>query len=243
VACLVIKENFVKDSLYFVIPAYNEAQVIGEVIENLFENGFKNIVVVNDGSKDHTKEVVSRYQVVLLNHIINRGQGAALRTGIEFASKQDECKYIVTYDADGQHRLEDVESMLKTISSQNLDIILGSRFIKNENENMPLGRWIMLKFATLFLGFVYGLNFTDAHNGLRLFKKECASKILPTIDNFVHASEIPYLIKKNRLNYTEIPVKIKYTNYSIGKGQKTSNFLRVGKYTLLHKLQMIFFDK
>nr|HPO50101.1 glycosyltransferase family 2 protein [Spirochaetota bacterium] len=109
--------------------------------------------------------------------------------------------------------------------------------------NMPISRRIMLKFATLFLRIIYGLNLTDAHNGLRLFKKDCALKIAPSIDNFVHASEIPYLIKKSKLKYKEIPVKIKYTEYSLSKGQKTSNFIRVGKYTILHKLQMIFFDK
>ncbi len=230
------------NSLYFVIPAYNEAAVIGEVAQNLLKQGYKQIVIVNDGSRDNTADILKKIPIVALNHPINRGQGAAIATGIEYCVRQPDCRYIVTFDADGQHRLEDVEAMLKEIKASDVDIVLGSRFLSKKSEKMPVSRKIMLLGATLFLRFLYGLKLSDAHNGLRLFKVEVARQVMPTVDNFVHASEIPYLIKRNRLRYIEMPVTIDYTEYSLSKGQKTSNFLRVGKYTILHKLLSIFFD-
>jgi len=229
-------------SLYFVIPAYNEAEVIGNVAKNLLDYGFKKIVIVNDGSNDATEKILSQMPVILLNHPINRGQGAAIRTGIEFCIRQQDCKYIVTFDADGQHRIEDVETMLEKIKHSDCDIVLGSRFLGKKSVKMPIGRGVMLMAATIFLRTINGLPLTDAHNGLRLFKVEVADKIAPSVDNFVHASEIPYLIRKHKLKYQEIPVQIDYTEYSLRKGQRTSNFIRVGKYTMLHKLLNIFFD-
>jgi polyprenyl-phospho-N-acetylgalactosaminyl synthase len=232
-----------KEFVYIVIPAYNEGRIIHRVIEELLFNQFSKIVVVNDGSSDQTREVVSKYPVFLLNHIIKRGQGAALHTGIQFVTAQDDCKYVVTFDADGQHRIADVENMIGLLEDTGKDIALGSRFIGLKNEGMPLGRKFILFWATYFLYFVYGLRLTDAHNGLRVLRKESAMKIAPSTDNMVHASEIIYLIKKYQLNYIECPVRILYTEYSLSKGQPTSSFIRLGILTMLHKIFILFFER
>ncbi|GAK53759.1 glycosyl transferase [Candidatus Moduliflexus flocculans] len=232
-----------KKHVFFIIPAFNEERVIGKVIESLLQRGYKQIIVVNDGSSDRTAEIVKNYPVTLLNHIINRGQGAALHTGILAASSDSECEYIVTFDADGQHQLADVEGMLQVLTSSDYDVVLGSRFLGKENQTLPLQRKIMLKTATLFLRFIYGLNITDAHNGLRVFRKAIGLQMCPTIDNMVHASEIVYLIKKHRLRYIEYPVEILYSDYSLQKGQRTSYFIKLGVSTIFHKLALLFFDE
>jgi polyprenyl-phospho-N-acetylgalactosaminyl synthase len=232
-----------RNEIYIIIPAYNEEKVIGNVISELLSKGFNNLIVVNDGSKDNTSKIISHFPIIILEHLINRGQGAALGTGILFATKIHDCKYIVTFDADGQHRIEDVEKMTNMLIEKNYDIILGSRFLTVVNDKLPFGRSLMLKFGSLFLRFIYGLKLTDAHNGLRTFRKDVASKLIPSTDGMVHASEIIYLIKKYSLKYLECPVKINYTDYSISKGQRTSNFISLGLLTLYHKIILLFFEK
>ena len=232
-----------KTHVFFIIPAYNEERVIGKVIESLRRQGYERIIIVNDGSADRTAEVVEQYPVMLLNHVINRGQGAALHTGIRVAARAEECEYIVTFDADEQHQLDDVEGMLDFLEHSDYDVILGSRFMGKPNETLPQARKIVLKAAAVFLRFVYGLKITDAHNGLRVFRKAIATRLCPTIDDMTHASEMLYLIKKYHLRYAEFPVEIMYSDYSLQKGQKTSYFLRLGISTIFHKLTLLFFER
>lgn len=229
--------------IFIVIPAYNEAKVIGDVIQGLIENDYRNIIVVNDGSTDNTAETVKRYPVILLEHIINRGQGAALATGLKFGSSIAECRYLVTFDADGQHRHDDVDQMVRLAMTSDADIVLGTRFSKSSSAALPRMRKIVLYFATRFLKIIYGLKISDAHNGLRVIRKESALSIVPTTDDMTHASEIMYLIKRHGLKYAECPVSIIYTDYSLGKGQKTMDFVKVGIHTVMHKLFILFFDK
>ncbi len=232
-----------KDNTYIVVCAYNEEKAIASVINGLNEMGFRKIVVVNDGSSDETGNVVRNFPVVLIEHIINRGQGAAIATGLEYCSRLEDCKFIATFDADSQHRPEDLEKMAEMIFNSDSDIVLGSRFLDLKSESMPFGRKFILKCAALFIRFMYGLKFTDAHNGLRIMKKEVCRKIMPFTDGMLHASEMIYLIKKNRLKYLESPVKINYTEYSISKGQKSSGFAYLGFLTIYHKIILLLFEK
>src|SRR5690606_22716301 len=112
-----------------IIPVYNEGPVIRKVINGALKH-FSYVVCVNDGSKDNSADEIQKTKAYYVDHPINMGQGAALQTGIEFARTLP-VDYFVTFDADGQHRIEDVKSMLEVIRGGKYDIILGSRFLGN----------------------------------------------------------------------------------------------------------------
>ena len=122
-----------KSDVYITIPLYNEEKMILKVIKSLNENGYNNIVVVDDGSSDNGYELVkNNTNVIITKHIINRGQGAALQTAMEIAINRG-AKYIVHFDSDGQHDSKDIDHMLNTLIEGNYDIVLGSRFLKKNN--------------------------------------------------------------------------------------------------------------
>ncbi|MEM4711038.1 MAG: glycosyltransferase family 2 protein [Candidatus Woesearchaeota archaeon] len=219
--------------IFIVIAAYNEEKSIKKVLSNFKKlkkyiikdknnniiNTEYNIVIVDDGSRDKTYESAKNFSkelnLTVLKHIINRGQGAALKTGIDYALNKN-ADIIITFDADGQHRIEDIPQMIKPIINRECEVTLGSRFLKKTN--MPLFRKITLKTAILVMWIFYGVKMTDAHNGFRAFSREAAKKINITSDRMEHASEIIEEIKRKKIEYKEIPVTILYTDYSLKKG-------------------------
>lgn len=226
-----------KNQIYFVIAAYNEERSIGNVLSELLKNSYSHIVVVNDGSKDKTSEIILQYEgVTLLEHVINRGQGAALKTGIDYALKQDDCKYIVTFDADGQHRLSDLPNFIEALETGKYDIAIGSRFLSEESAKLvPFKKRFLLKGALAVTWFLSGISLSDTHNGYRVMNKTAAKQIEMSLDGFEHASEIIDEIAKKRVKYKEIPVFIDYTEYSKQKGQKMSNSLKIMAKMILKK--------
>ena len=221
--------------IYIVIPAYNEAIKIGSVIHSLQNSGYSNILIVNDGSIDNTKEIARQSGAEVLDHIINRGQGAALRTGIEYLKENFNPDIIVTFDADGQHKVEDIKNIIKPVLNKKVDITLGSRFL-NKKSHIPILRKIILKLAVIFTRFISHINITDTHNGFRALGKKAINNIQITQRGMEHASEIIDEIKKRNLIYQEVPVEIIYSNYSKNKGQKNSNFVKLGIKIILKKI-------
>ncbi|NVP18033.1 DUF2304 family protein [Candidatus Gracilibacteria bacterium] len=222
----------------FLIPCYNESSVISKTIENIMDSGYKNILVVNDGSKDNSREVLSSFQdkIILLNHLKNRGQGAALETGFEYIRRFGDIKYIITFDADGQHDINDYVKMKQVLDNQNdLSIILGSRFLAEAKTNIPLKRKIVLKLGILFTFFVSKIHLTDTHNGYRVLRKNVLKDIVITQDGMTHASEIIDLISSKKIKYKEIPVNIIYTPYSMAKGQSSFNAFSIAIRTIWTK--------
>lgn len=230
--------------IYFLIPLYNEEKIIGSVLRQLMGQGFSKIVIVNDGSTDNSAQIVKMFEgVLLINHLINRGQGAALATGLEYLSDVEDCEYVVTFDADGQHQLGDVIKMVNILKNNaDLDIIMGSRFIEKSKSNVPYIRKIILKFGVFFLQFMYGLRISDAHNGLRVIRQSVIHKMIPKLDDFSHASEILYLIKTNKFNYQECPTQIIYSEYSLEKGQHSLNAIKIALKTIWHKINVLIFE-
>lgn len=214
-----------KSKIVILMTAYNEARVIGEVLEGLLNSGYKNIVVVDDGSTDETSNIAEKYNVYLLRHILNRGKGASLQTGTDFIMNKD-FEVIVHFDADGQHSPEDVENLIRPIFYENYDVAFGSRFL-GKTENMPLMRKILLKLGIFISNLLYGVRLTDVHNGLRAFKRDVFKKITLTEDRFAYASELLEKVVVNKFRYKEVPVKITYTKYSIKKGQKNLNAFNI----------------
>jgi glycosyltransferase involved in cell wall biosynthesis len=223
----------VRSGLFIVIAAYNEARAIAHVVSELLTQ-YPNVVVVDDGSADDTARCAATTGAIVLRHMLNRGQGAALQTGISYALRQG-AQYVVTFDADGQHSPGDVPAMLAPIVAGEVDICLGSRFLGHSTA-MPGTRRMMLKGAVLFTRITSGVRLTDTHNGLRAFSRRAAQKIDIRLDRMAHASELIDQVRNSGLPYREVPVHIRYTDYSLAKGQRSTAALRVALDYLIGRL-------
>ena len=214
-------------TVWVVIPAYNEAGVLKEVLGELRDyNRLYNIVVVDDGSSDETVSVASGFDVHILRHPVNLGEGAAIATGIEYALLE-KADVVVTFDADGQMSAEDIGAVVNEVLEEGVDVALGSRFLTARPKGMPRTKKIGLKLATMLTRISTGLKITDTHNGLKAFKAEALRKIVITQNRMAHASEILSEIARNRLVYREVPVTIRYTEYSKTKGQSIFNTINI----------------
>ena len=210
------KNPYPKKKIWFVIPAYNEEKSIRRVVKELKISGYKDIIVIDDCSKDNTNKEAAKQGVVVLKHVVNRGQGAALRTGTDYALKKG-AEFIVHFDSDGQHRVEDLPAMLRPVVKGRVDVSLGSRFLRKTQ--MPFSRRFLLKGSVLVQWMFYGVKLTDAHNGFRVLSRKAAQQIRINSDRMEHASEIVEEIVKKKIKYKEVPVTIRYTGYSMKKGE------------------------
>lgn len=210
--------------MWVVVAAYNEAPVIGRVVADLMRHRYA-AVVVDDGSTDDTGQIARAAGANVVTHPVNLGQGAALQTGIQFALGNG-ADYIVTFDADGQHRASDIGALLESLTTQRVDFALGSRFLGHAPA-MPLARRMLLKAATWFTRRATGLQVSDTHNGLRAMTRRGASHIMLRQNRMAHASELLHQIARSGLRYVEVPVTIEYSAYSLAKGQRLSDSLRI----------------
>jgi glycosyltransferase involved in cell wall biosynthesis len=220
--------------VFIVVPAFNESRTIRGVIDELLGR-YPNVVVVDDGSSDGTAESLRDSGALVLRHCANRGQGASLQTGIDFALLRD-AEMIVTFDADGQHDVDDIAALLQPLLDGECDVALGSRFL-GQTSNMPLTRKLLLKLGVLFTWFVSRIRATDVHNGLRALTAQAASELSINMDRMAHASEIYDQIRLHGWRYQEVPVTIRYTKYSLAKGQTSWDALRIAFQVLLEKLR------
>ena len=212
--------------VWLVIPAFNEASVIGDVIADV-RSVFDHVVCVDDGSKDGTGDVALRAGAHLVRHPVNLGQGAAIQTGIEYARRQPGAQVFATFDADGQHRLKDVVAMIDRLSTEDVDLVVGTRFAEPSASKPPLVKRVILRVAAALSPSSRQLGLTDAHNGLRVFNKTVADQINITMSGMSHASEFIALAVENRWRVAEEPVEILYTDYSKSKGQPLLNGVNI----------------
>ena len=208
-----------KRKIFIVIPAYNEAKVIDKVISDIRKEGFKNIVVVDDGSTDNTKRVVSKAKAKVLSHFINRGKGAAVKTGLEYA-KLKKADIVITIDGDGQHNPKDIKKIIKKID-KGYDIVLGSRFLNKKNK-MPLFNRLANYLANVIVLLTYNLWVSDSQSGFRAYTRGALEKIDTKLDRYEFDSEVIREIAKHKIKFCEIPIDVFYTQYSISKTQKQS---------------------
>ncbi len=221
------------DALWVVIPAFNEAQVIADVVAGVRAR-YSNVIVVDDCSRDETGTNALRAGAVVLRHPLNLGQGAALETGIRYALSRG-AEYIVTFDADGQHRVADIAVLLDRQHETGTDVVVGSRFLGAAHGMPPLRR-IVLKLAVAFMRLTSGVPMSDAHNGFRLFTRRAAERIRIRQNRMAHASEIIEQIGSLGLSISEAPVTIVYTEYSLRKGQRLGNAVNIIWEMLLARL-------
>lgn len=199
-----------------VIPAFNEEKRVALAVQDAL-SACGAVVVVDDCSADRTGQAAYAAGAYVLRHVINRGQGAALQTASDFAVRNLGADIVVHFDADGQMTAEDIPHMIEPILKDEADVVLGSRFMGKEVENMPTSRRLVHVGARLFTLIMSGMRLTDTHNGFRALSKDSAKKLRISLDRMAHASEILDLIAARRLRVVERPVTIRYTQDTLEK--------------------------
>ena len=210
---------------WIVVPAFNEAGVIGGVVTDL-RSTFPHVVCVDDGSDDDTGDIALRAGAHLVRHPVNLGQGAAIQTGVEYARSQPGAQVFATFDADGQHRVEDVVTMIDRLGRGDVDIVIGTRFGAGVTRP-PLLKRVVLQTAVRLSPRGRTLGLTDSNNGLRVFNKTVADGLDITMNGMSHATEFIMLIAENRWRVAEQPVEVLYTEYSQSKGQPLLNGVNI----------------
>jgi len=211
-----------KKKVLVILPAFNESVVIASVIRKLRKEGFKNILVVDDCSKDETPNIAKKEGAIVLKHLINRGAGAATATGIEYGRKHN-YDYSIIMDSDGQHSTDDAKKLLTFASKY--DVVIGSRLI--DLQNMPFQRKIANFIGSLVTYLFFGLYLKDSQTGFKVLNKKAMSMIKIRFDRYEFCSEMAGEIHKNKLSYKEVPIKVIYTDHSIQKGQTIGNGFRM----------------
>jgi glycosyltransferase involved in cell wall biosynthesis len=201
-------ENQNESKIFIVIPAFNEESVIQDVIKEVQDVGYNNIIVVDDGSNDNTYGKAKTLGAIVFRHKINRGKGAATKTGIE-AAKLLEADIIVTMDGDGQHDPKDIEKLVEPIIQNNCDVVLGTRF--QNPKGMPWYKIIANKIGNFFTWYLFGLWVTDSQSGFRAYSKHAAKVIDTKADRYDYDSEVIREIYIYKLKYKEVPITVRYT--------------------------------
>jgi glycosyltransferase involved in cell wall biosynthesis len=210
--------------VFFVVPAYNEATSVGEVVRGALAFA-ERVLVVDDGSADETGEAARAAGAVVARHEENLGQGAAIQTGIELGLRLG-ATHMVTFDADGQHRADDALRMVDRLEAEGLDVVLGTRGGRRQ-AGMPLERHLLLRAGLVLSRLTTGLDLTDTHNGLRAFTADAASRLDITQNRMAHASQILARIAELGLRWAEEPVEVSYTSFTLGKGQSSLAAVRI----------------
>jgi len=227
-----------------VVPAYNEATVIGEVVKSAREVFLKSkkaydidIVVVNDGSKDKTANEAKKGGAIVINHILNSGAGSATLTGLAYA-RQHNYDITATMDADGQHAPDDVLEGIKSIDQGNADLLIGSRLI--DSRGMSKIKVLGNKGLSLFTYLLFGINVTDSQSGLRIFSRRAIDGLQWKSTGYEFCSEMIWRAKQARMNVSEYPIKAIYTDYSKAKGQNNWNAINIVKRLCKQRIAEIF---
>ena len=211
--------------VWIVVPAFNEAAVIGEVVADV-RSVFDHVVCVDDGSSDGTGEIAQRAGPHQVRHPVNLGQGAAIQTGIEYARRQPGAQVFATFDGDGQHQVKDILAMVDRLAAGDVDVVIGTRFGPGVTRP-PLVKRVVLRTAAWLSPRGRRLGLTDTNNGLRVFNKSVADGLDITMSGMSHATEFVMLIAEHGWRVAEEPVEVLYTEYSKSKGQPLLNGVNI----------------
>jgi len=224
----------------FIMPAYNEKDKPIKIIWEIL-NKWYSVILIDDGKNgDLTEKLQNQYKnkpIVTIKHLINLWQGWWLETWSEYIRRfWKDIQYIVHFDSDWQHRLEDLWEFQKAFKENpDLEIVLGSRFL-GSTINMPKSKKVTLKLGILFTRLFSWISLTDTHNGYRMMKKGTLDKIHITMNYMEHASEILDIIKSKKIKFKEVPIVVIYTEYSISKWQKIGNAINIVRNLIYKKI-------
>jgi len=216
--------------IFVVIPAYNEAQWIGKVVGGVVKAGYITIVV-DDRSKDDTAALAEQAGAVVLCHVINRGQGAALRTGTNW-SIENGAEIVVHFDADGQFRVEDIARLVEPLVSSEAEVVFGSRFLDNTTKLPWVKRHLIMPVARLVNRGLFGVKLTDPQSGFRAFTAEVGRSLKWRQDRMAHASEILGAVVRGHRRTVEVPITVIYHEF----GQSFSGGFKILKDIFIKKL-------
>jgi len=220
---------------FCIIPAYNEEKTIVEVI-NSVKPLVDQVVVVDDDSGDKTFELSNAQNVVVLHHIINRGQGAALKTGTEYASRNG-ADIIIHFDGDGQFLANDIANVVQPIKDGSADIVFGSRLLNKQSDIPFVKKNIILPLAKLVNRIFFGIKMTDLQSGFRAMSAKVARQIDWQQDRMAHCSEILFEVCRRGADVShtkikEVPITVIYHNF----GQRFNDGFKILKDLFLAKL-------
>jgi len=190
------------------LPAYNEEKNIASILTKL-ENVADILIVCDDGSHDLTGKIASKMGATVITHEKNRGYGAAIQS-LFLKSKELDVDVLVTFDADGQHDVKDIQKVVSPISEKKADLVIGSRFLNDSQDNIPSYRKTGIKIITKLTNTTLNENIKDSQSGFRAYSKEVLSKIIPTDDGMGISSEILIKTSNNDFKIAEVPINISY---------------------------------
>jgi len=211
-------------NVFIVIPVLNEEKHIFEIIRSCQKEGYKNIIVVDDGSTDKTAEKGKEAGAIVISHIVNCGPGAATQTGIDVALDYG-ADIIVTLDGDGQHDPRDIHKLVLPITKNDKDVVIGSRFL--DKNTIPWIRRLFNKFGNFVTYIISGKKVTDSQSGFKAFSRYAA--LILHIDNngYEFCSELIRQIAEYKFNSAEVPIRVYYSQYSLNKGQSFANGVKI----------------
>ena len=216
--------------IFCVIPAYNEKETIVKVLKEV-KKFISNIIVVDDGSGDNTSKLAKHEGVIVLRHIINRGQGAALRTGTEFALLYG-AEVVIHFDADGQFMAKEILNVLQPIKTGEADVVFGSRFL-GKKSNMPLfKKAVIMPLGRIVNKLFLGINLTDPQSGFRALSRKAATEIKIEQSGMAHCSEILRKVIVLKYKIKEVPITVIYYDF----GQKFSGGVKILKELFFGRL-------
>lgn len=233
-----------KKRVAVVIPAYNEAQAISEVITNISKLLNKQpfdyeIVVVDDGSADDTAKIAAQSGATVIQHILNSGSGGATATGLSYADRYN-FDAAATIDADGQHSPKDLLKGVQLMLKGEADLLIGSRLINSEG--MSKVKVLGNKGLSFITYLIFGVNSTDSQSGLRIFSRRSLRDLKWKTSGYEFCSEMLWRAKQQNLHIDEYPIDAIYTEYSKSKGQNNWNAFNIIK-SLLRRRIMEFFGE
>ena len=216
--------------IFIIVPAYNEEKNINQVLSDL-TNNYNNIVVVDDCSTDQTANLVRKFPVTLLEHQINRGQGASLETGNQYALEH-QADIIVHFDADGQYLVNEIEDLVKPIIHERYDVVLGSRFLEKKSKIPWFKKYVIHSIGGIVNRVFFNIKLTDPQSGFRVLSANSAKKIKIEQDQMAHCSEILHKAFKYKLKIKEVSVTVIYNEF----GQNFFDGLKILRDLIFKKI-------